>query len=149
VSLASALNLLGFRVLHYPHDPKTFEELQGGVCRLSVLDDYDGITDIPAIPIYQELARVYTRSRFVLTVRDEDEWLRSLREHWQRNPSRAEGEETDHTFAFRRWTRRAALGVVEFDAEALRWDRLCPFLGRPVPEHEFPWHHRAPVVGAQ
>lgn len=196
VSLTTALNRLGFRTLHYPHDPLTFEELKRGECRLSVLDDYDGIADIPAIPIYRDLARVYPRARFILTVREETEWLSSVRAHWLRFPSSAPNssnssdigaasdlseapstpsEGADSIFAFRRWTREAALGVAEFDASALArrrgehqrqveeffadsperllvlnicggegWEKLCPFLGRPIPKKEFPWNHRAP-----
>lgn len=124
VSLTGALNRLGFRVLHYPHDARTFDELKRGIGRLSVLDDYDGITDIPTIPIYRELARVFPRSRFILTMRDEAEWLSSVREHWRRYPSHAEDETGDPDYAFRRWTRQAALGVTEFDAAALGARRM-------------------------
>lgn len=120
VTLAAALNELGVRTLHYPHDEQTFRELQQGRARLSVLRDYDGLTDIPVIPIYPALARAYPRAKFVLTVREQESWLRSVQRHWLRFPSSGEGEEPDPHYAFRRFTREAVYGAIDFDADLLR-----------------------------
>ncbi len=118
-SLASALNQLGIRTLHYPSDARTYTELQRGEPRLSVLEAFDGITDLPAVMLYPKLARVFPMARFVLTVRDESSWLRSMRHHWQRFPPRPPGAESDHRYALRRLIHSAVYGGDAFDAEKL------------------------------
>lgn len=85
-SLATALNLLGLRACHWPHDRVTQQELidyhNGQSCfRLSVAEQYDAVTDTPVASVFRELSEVYPDSRFVLTIRDKESWLRSC-EHF-------------------------------------------------------------------
>lgn len=122
VSLTSALNTLGYKTLHYPHDERTYEELRRGDPKLTVLGEYDGITDIPAAMMYKKFAAAYPQARFVLTVRDEEPWLRSIERHWSRFPSLPSDPssgEPDHRYALRRLTRSTVFGLNAFDAELL------------------------------
>ncbi len=41
-SLTDALNLLGIRSTHYPHDERTYDELRSGNYRLSILEEFYG-----------------------------------------------------------------------------------------------------------
>ena len=82
-SLGEALNTLGIRTIHWPHDQRTHDDLRNGNYRLSILEEYQGIVDIPVAPYYAQLDRVYPNSKFILTVRDKDSWLRSAEVHWR------------------------------------------------------------------
>lgn len=77
-SLGHALNLLGVKTIHYPHDERTFADLRNANYRLHILDDYQGIVDIPVCPYYPQLDEVYPGSKFILTVREKNSWLTSL-----------------------------------------------------------------------
>jgi hypothetical protein len=82
-SLTEALNLVGIRSVHYPFDERTLEELKAGCYRLSILEEYQGIMDLPVAPFYAQLDRVYPGSKFILTVRERASWLRSCELHWR------------------------------------------------------------------
>jgi hypothetical protein len=82
-SLGDALNLLGYRTVHFPYDDATYRELRGGNYHLSILRTLDGIVDIPVAPYYAQLDAAWPGSKFVLTVRALDPWLRSAELHWQ------------------------------------------------------------------
>jgi hypothetical protein len=87
-SLAVALMQLGYRCVHWPHDPVTRSELmsyyanRNGRLRLTVARKNDALADTPAATVYRELSRQYPTSRFILTVRDESSWLRSCKRYW-------------------------------------------------------------------
>jgi hypothetical protein len=81
-TLAAALNLLGIRAKWYPSDPRTYHELIGGQFKLTILEEYDALTDTPVVPYYPQFDKLYPGSKFVLTVRDKESWLRSAEKHW-------------------------------------------------------------------
>jgi hypothetical protein len=84
-SLTDALNLLGYRSLHYPDDDRTRKEIKaflasdGDRLRLSILEKYDALTDTPICATFEALDAAYPGSRFVLTVREKESWLESCR----------------------------------------------------------------------
>ena len=82
-SLDRALNELGIRSIHFPCDRTTYEELATGNYRLSILQNYQAATDIPVAPFYVQLDSVYPNSKYILTERDVDSWLVSVRKHWE------------------------------------------------------------------
>ena len=83
-SLAAALNTAGVRTQWYPSDSATFEELLSGRYRLSVLEQYQAITDTPVVPFYKQFDALFPQSKFILTVRKKAAWLDSCRRHWTR-----------------------------------------------------------------
>src|SRR5215208_2900112 len=87
-SLAAALNILGIKTIHFPHDETTYCELTSGEYRLSILNEYDGAADTPIAPYYAQLDMVYPDSKFILTVRDKNSWLRSAERHWEADQHR-------------------------------------------------------------
>src|SRR5918995_490269 len=82
-SLGEALKILGIKTKHYPHDRKTLADLRSGNYKLSILEEYQGVVDIPVAPYYAQLDSIYPDSKFILTVRDKDSWLRSTESHWR------------------------------------------------------------------
>ena len=81
-SLTKALNSLGFNILHYPIDEVTYNELQEGNYKLSILEDCDGITDLTIVSYYAQLDSLFPHSRFILTIRNKEDWLISMKSHW-------------------------------------------------------------------
>lgn len=166
-SLTEALNLLGVPSVHYPHDGRTLEELRAGRFRLSILEEFQGVTDIPVAPFYAQLDTAFPGSKFVLTVRKRWAWLRSCEAHW-----RLMGDWLDNFPDFKRFHEfacAAAYGTLTFDRERFSrayeehgrgvldyfrerpgdllvmdicagegWEKLCPFLGLPAPAAPFP-----------
>lgn len=65
-TLNDVLVQLGYNVVHYPSE----DELWGF--------HTDGATDIPVIPEYKELDRKFPNSKFILTVRNKEQWLDSI-----------------------------------------------------------------------
>jgi hypothetical protein len=154
-SLNQALVELGFKSIHYPQRTELFS----GDFRY--FDGYDAVTDIPVVPFYPQLDAAFLESKFILTVRDVDEWLRSM-ENW------LGGQRRPNEFMIR--MRIAVYGVVSFHKERLKyvyekhvrdvkeyfkhrpadllvmnicagegWEKLCRFLGKPMPATEFPF----------
>ena len=81
-SLDAALNRVGIRSKWYPSDPTTYRELATGKFELTVLKQYDALTDTPVVPFFPQFDRIYAGSKFILTVREKELWLRSCEEHW-------------------------------------------------------------------
>ncbi len=100
-SLAAALNLVGVKTKWYPQDPTTFQELAAGNYRLSILEQYDALTDTPVVPFYPQFDQLYPGSKFILTVREKESWLRSCEKHWRNLNLR--GLETDDAPVWRKF----------------------------------------------
>lgn len=122
-SLTMALHVLGWDTIHYPADAQTFEELVEANYRFSVLDEYHGITDITVAPFYAQLDSLYPGSKFVLTVRDLEPWLRSCTNHWEGRSAFAPAETAEQQVYMktRRLLRAAVFGCYYFDAERFAW----------------------------
>jgi hypothetical protein len=121
-SLTTALRVLGFDTAHYPVDQATLDTLARGDARFPLLDSRDGITDITVAPYYDDLDRAFPESRFVLTVRDEESWLRSCRFHWAR-PVAGKGGEGEHARVYQeiqRFLRAAVYASYEFEEDRFR-----------------------------
>jgi hypothetical protein len=78
-SLSSALNILGWKTIHFPSDSLTFQNLCYGNFNLPILQSYNAITDTPAAAYFAQFDITFPGSKFILTVRDVDTWL--LRGH--------------------------------------------------------------------
>ncbi len=115
-SFTKALNILGVRSIHFPHDIQTLAELQRAEYRLSILDQYQGASDTPIAPYFAQLDAAWPDSKFVLTVREKSSWLASAEAHW--NIVLKEKRAKDSQFrAFCDFINTAVYGCTEFNAE--------------------------------
>jgi hypothetical protein len=159
--LAKALELLGYRAKHCPQfyldDAGRLVVSQDDIAR------YDALTDEPCVLVYQDVDRQYPGSKFILTVRDEQSWLRSienngnaLREWRARFPAvsvlhrtlygTALFEPKQFARAYREHVRDVRAYFVDRPQDLLvmdvcggeGWEALCPFLGRQAPDVPFP-----------
>src|SRR6478609_6913841 len=106
-SLSDALELLGYRSLHWGGRDQATALRRGPEIRMAVeraladgrplledIEDADAYSDILALSTnFDVLDRQYPGSKFILTVRDLDDWLDSRRRHVETNAARhARGE---------------------------------------------------------
>ena len=173
-SLMRAFGHLGYKTIHYPDDPVTLAELSGSVCRLSVLDEFDAITDIAVSPCYAQLDSAYPGSKFVLTVRHIEQWLGSMAKHFERLVPHLERHPEMRPFTnfictavyrTQAFERERMKWVYETHVQNVRsyfksrpddllevdvyggagWAELGSFLGQPVPDMTFSYLNRGKV----
>lgn len=164
-SLTSALNLLNYKCAHW-HYPKAMLRYRDGELLVNpnkLLVDYRAYTDTPIARVYQLLDSAFPHSKFILTVRDEESWFRS-HERWV-GPS-GTGHETkglsaylradlygsvapdretniaafrQHNHSVQEYFKDRSNDLLVFDITAGDgWEKLCPFLGIPIPDVPFP-----------
>ncbi len=121
-----------------------------------VVDQFDAVQDNPWPLLYQELDQLYPGSKFILTVRDANEWYGSVLNHFNTTPSHMQeliygySYPADHKTEFLTIYRRHNLKVSQYFADRPSdfltlditqdptWNQLCSFLERPVPLMPFP-----------
>ena len=118
-SLGIALNQMGIPTKDFPHDPVTLSQLESGDYRLKLLSHFDAITDTPVVPYYPQLDKLYPGSKFVLTVRDIESWLRSIRDHWADRGAWLEVNPVQKRFAY--FINTAVYGSIAFNEDRFRY----------------------------
>jgi hypothetical protein len=169
-SLHRALKILGYKSLHF--DRKRLREiLEGSNSRPDFrrYDDVDAVLDIPAAYFFEEILDAYPHSKCILTIRNENDWWRSVEHHFnvrfpippqKENTLRSHvrnyiyGSTTAYEFLYRKKYRehneRVLLKVpshrllVMDVAAGDGWEKLCPFLDREIPPEPFPHAHKTP-----
>jgi fructose-1,6-bisphosphatase/inositol monophosphatase family enzyme len=160
-SLAQALQRLGYRT------KDCMGALRYARGNLSSIDmdtvlAHDALTDTPIPSFYRELDARFPGSKFILTVRDRAGWLQSCRKQFNEKSAATRSEAHRRLFEdlygtdvfdearFADGYDRFVAGVHEhfrdrpgdllvLDVAAGEgWDKLCPFLRRPVPDLPFP-----------
>ena len=129
---------------------------------LDLAGDFDALQDVPWAALYRELDQRYPGSRFILTERNEDSWLRSASRHfgttdvplheWLYGAGVLNGNEALYRERYARHNREVReyfrdrpedLLVMNF-AEGDGWDALCGFLGHERPAKRFPHANKGP-----
>ena len=151
-SLTKALKLLGYKAAHF--------------IKIHEFDNYDAITDTPIPVIYQALDKQYSNAKFVLTIRDAEDWVKSFQAHierqkWTERYPKMRGEAlltTMQLYGTIYFDRQKFLdGYNRYHQEVLEyfadrnddllvmdickgdgWEKLCPFLNVAIPETTFP-----------
>lgn len=147
---------------------RRFLESGQGSLRLSLLETLDSLTDTPVCCIFKGLDAAYPQSKFILTLRDKEAWLDSCERYWQEVsiPSFRENP-MQHSYArainrhlygvehfnrrnfsrtFERYHRNVDDYFSRRPGQLLKlrichgegWQKLCSFLGSPVPDVPFP-----------
>jgi len=159
-SLTDALNVLGFNAVHWHYTRKVFDyNDEGIVIHHDKFINYDAFSDTPIARIYQDLDRYYPGSKFILTIRDTEKWAESFRSQFEKGVVDAfearlhqdlYGTDTydydlcvssfeRHTESVKRYfaDRKDSLLIINL-TEDDGWDKLCRFLGKPIPDVVFP-----------
>jgi hypothetical protein len=167
--LHEALCSLGYKALHnggLETMASVQKAIDEGKPMLTYLDpSFDAFTDLFGVTYFFFLADVhYPGSRFILTVRDLEDWLESRRRHVERDhqvkgsdhpalmPVDIDGWRTEylrHEAVVRSYFAGRPDDLLVLDITAGEgWEPLCEFLGRPVPDAPFPWRNRFQPVAA-
>ncbi|WP_299597881.1 sulfotransferase [uncultured Microbulbifer sp.] len=96
-SLTKALKILGYKnSIHNPSQWLSFRDPKGLTFDYSQLDDVDSATDIEIAYYYKQLDRRYPGSKFILTTRDVNGWLKSCENHFNDVLTSSEAEKQLH-----------------------------------------------------
>jgi len=143
-SFSKALDLLGYKSIH---EPKTWKQI----------DDNEAITDI-AIPFpYNELYKRYPNSIFILTTRDNENWIKSISKQFHKNKRPKDKIERikkfygTYEFNPNVWLNRKIAYEKEVKSffvdknfivldlkDENKWEKLCGLLQIEIPNFEFP-----------
>lgn len=169
-SLAQAFRILGYDAAHWesPHWARYVwdEMLESGTSR--TLEMHYALCDLPIPLLYRHLDQGYPNSKFILTLRDEDAWIKSIEVHWKA----MRGDWDNDVFSNQ--IHRQLYGTTEFDEPVFRaryrrhneevlsyfekrpddllvlrieentsMNELCRFLGHPPVNRRFPHRHRS------
>lgn len=148
-SLVKAFKILGYKAIHYPKN-------------LNAVKNYDAAADISVAHSFKELDKKYPDAKFVLTVREKDPWIKSMRAHRILYPLHTRSK-------IRLEWRKKVWGAVQLNDNLIKrvcarhvrevkryfknkedkllvinisggdgWEKLCPFLNKPIPKRKFP-----------
>ena len=123
---------------------------------LALVPEYDAFRDNPWPILYKELDEQLPDSKFILTVRPAERWIRSVLNHFGGRTSAmrewiyGEGDPTgheqlyieryqQHNEAVQRYFANRPDDLLVIDLTAGEgWEKLCPHLGYEIPSEEFP-----------
>jgi hypothetical protein len=155
-SLEKALSYLGYRVTgpYGVDNPNIAKEVYELAFKLA--NRYDAFQGNPWAILYKELDRKFPGSKFILTLRPSDEWIRSIiREfgdeetpmrEWIYGVGRPKGNEDIYIARYERHNRDVMEYFKDRSEQLLvlnitageGWTKLCPFLNEQIPSVSFP-----------
>jgi len=160
-SLAKALEVLGYRVT----GPNGVSDRDISVAvrpmAWKLVEEYDAFQDNPWPILFREIDERYPGSKFILTSRPSDEWIRSIVGHFGggstpmrewiygvgdpvgHEPTYLARYEEHHTAVLAHFRNRSQDLLVLPITQGAGWSELCQFLGRPLPSAAFPASNRA------
>ena len=148
-SLASAMRILGYKTWQYPY-------------KTSQIEKSDCSLDLPVALNYEKLDKKYPNSKFILTTRDYNSWIKSIKNHYRRYPAsqkhpaqlyfRLKFWGTEHfnkklmTQKYHKHTEDVLEYFKERESQLLiidicngeGWKKICPFLGKNILRRPFP-----------
>jgi 3'-phosphoadenosine 5'-phosphosulfate (PAPS) 3'-phosphatase len=160
-SLAQALQILGFKTLDNMGASRYVAGDLSSI-EMQTIEAHEALTDTPIPSFYRELDARFPNSKFILTVRDREGWSKSCMKQFSRRFAEGQSESNKRLFEdlygtnvfdaakFASGYDRFVAGVGEHfkdrPADLLMldvaagegWEKLCPFLGKPVPDTPFP-----------
>jgi len=159
--LTLALNLLDIPTLHhYSDNNKTTLQhvIESNAVKnkklFSGLDKrYSGFSDFSGFYYYQTLFRQYPNSKFILTVRPADDWIKSLYYNFGKTLYQTDKPEEFYHSSIKFYNQELAKARHFFKdykqqfleiriCEGEGWKELCEFLNKDVPAMSFPWKNK-------
>lgn len=155
-TLEVVLSKLGFKILGTriklvkELKSKNYEKI------FNLVSKYDGVQDNPWPLLFKELDIQFPDSKFILTVRDENKWIKSVSTHFGNTDTEMrefiygvghpKGNESIYLDRYRKHNqevleyfkdRKDDLLIVSWE-NGDSWDKICNFLGLAVPNEPFP-----------
>jgi len=177
-SLHEAFKILGFDSLHWGagEAPLIWYEMNA-LGRSPTLEQWYALSDNPIPILFKQIDKAYPGSKYVLTIRNEADWLESVRKLWsyEHNPTRHLWD----VYPISNQLHTALYGRADFDAQTFLeryrrhnaevrkhfryrpndllvmdmdkggdWAALCAFLKRPIPDVPYPRSNRSKELSA-
>jgi hypothetical protein len=119
-SLHLAFQILGYDSFHFETGELArdiWDEMNASG-RSKTLERYYSLCDVPIPMLYEKLDKAYPGSKFILTVCEEEKWLRSVERLWNpaTNPNRGDWD----IYPFSNRIHQALYGQTTFDREVFR-----------------------------
>lgn len=153
-SLTRALRELGYKIIHPPR-PALLPEL------LDEIWDTDGANDSPIAYQYKELDKIFPNTKWILTTRKLETWLKSVGyflnviydsgaddEIRKLMYGSAKFDKEKYAQAFIRhhkevleYFKDRELLIMNLDKGDFTWEKLCTFLNKPIPDTPYPYDH--------
>ncbi|MEW4488810.1 sulfotransferase family protein [Thalassoglobus sp. JC818] len=160
-SLANALTLLGYRVTgpNGVRDPEIAQNVHSMAFDLA--EKFDAFQDNPWPILYREMDLRFPGSKFILTLRDSQSWIKSQVKHFgeKETPMRRwiygvgcpVGNEETYIQRYEKHNREVLAHFKDRSKDFMTldlshgdgWEQLCRFLGKDVPDVEFPHANKA------
>jgi len=143
-SIYQAFTLLGYRagrLINVGKEPK-----QGWIPYIKKCN-YDAFTDDPMSFIYKELDKTFPGSKFILTERDKKSFAKSYINYFEGTEFEKSPDEVDeilekyekHNQDVKDYFKDRPDDLLVIDVIGGEgWEKLCPFLDKPVPSQPFP-----------
>lgn len=155
-TLATSLHKLGYAVCGQQNE-KAKELLSGNITAfIELAKNYDAFEDDPWHLLYKEMDDAFPGSKFILTQRDVDAWYKSCLNHFYEDttPIRdfmyGNGAPKDHEEKFKQVYLQHQKEIIAYFKDrpddfliidftkGEGWEKLCPFLGEPLPNDPVP-----------
>lgn len=146
-TLTQALSLLGYRSVHWLRAGK---EPKCGWVQCIKKCNYDAFADTPIIShgFFKLLDQEFPNSKFILLLRDTDSLLRSWKNYFRGSPLAMDSEQMRKKVK-RYYERHNNEVLAHFEGKPDQllvmnifkgdgWEKLCPFLDKPIPDKPFP-----------
>lgn len=163
-SLTAALEILGIKTMHKAPYMRgvldTERKLKSKI--LSTLSEYQAFTDNPFPGIFKELDVEYPDSKFIVTYRDFDSWLKSkiTLSIWdQKAFGTKKYDETKvdrprylrsfcaHYIEIRRYFKYRESDIIWMNiCDGAGWQELCNFLQARIPSDDFPHKNKSDIL---
>jgi hypothetical protein len=168
-SLHEAFTILGYESAHWitAHWARAIWEEMKTARRSKTLEQHYALCDLPIPLLFRDLDQAYPGSKFILTIRNETEWLESVRKHfswhnrfhaqWDHDPfshrvhTELYGRRKFDAEIFLQRYRRHTAEVLDYFrdrpddllvmnmSDSAGWYELCGFLAQPIPSVPYPW----------
>ncbi len=161
-TIREALKILGYRV--GDNKPRLLLPILEGRYEkvFRELSKYDAVEDNPWPLIFERIDEHVPGCRFILTIRDEEAWYQSVSRHigglrapmhewvYGKGKGLPKGDKAhaievyrQHNEKVRAYFRDRPKDLLEIDVtKGEGWEKLCPFLGEPIPDIDFPHFNR-------
>ena len=167
-TLKRVLETLGYTVGNYRLD--ILEPLKSGEYEklVPIIDNYDALQDTPWFLLYQFLDKTYPNSKFILTLRDRDNWMASMNNYFVGKHDESSNRMFDFIFGYGLPRDNNAAYLSRYDKhikdvkeyfkgrpedllivdweKGHGWEEICEFLKKPKPAVLFPHANKGNYV---
>jgi len=162
-SLTRAMEILGFKSIHYLYRGKIISKIireneKKNKKLLNGMENYIFFSDCFWSEDYKKLDQQYPNSKFILTIREINSWVKSRERHLEKEPNLKEMQEKYPTCPWwninkKEWVKFRLKYISELKEyfkdrpedfliidipKGEGWEKLCSFLNLPIPDKPFP-----------